>query len=61
MAGEQMSLGHGCTPCVSAHMIVCLCVFNQEDVTGGTPGFLAGTELTAAKGLKGTMAIWRWG
>ena len=34
MAGEQMSLGHGCTPCVSAHMIVCLCVFNQANEEG---------------------------
>ena len=37
MAGEQMSLGHGCTPCVSAHVIVCL-----QCLCGTQPGwFLA--------------------
>lgn len=39
---------------------VCLCVFNQEANAGLPPGFPAGTELTMARGLKGTMAV-MWG
>lgn len=42
---------------MSVHVIVCLCVFNHEALAGRPPGFPPGTELSAAKGLKGAMAV----